>query len=97
MLAAFDRVLAAQPSALLILVPRHPERFERVAALCASYGCVRRTAGGAVGERDKVYLGDTMGELPLMLAAADVAFVGGSLVKVVATTCWSRQRWANLA
>ena len=34
-LAAFDRVLAAQPSALLILVPRHPERFERVAALCA--------------------------------------------------------------
>ncbi|WP_426697465.1 lipid IV(A) 3-deoxy-D-manno-octulosonic acid transferase [Aeromonas hydrophila] len=81
-LAAFDRVLAAQPSALLILVPRHPERFERVAALCAPYGCVRRTAGGAVGEHDKVYLGDTMGELPLMLAAADVAFVGGSLVKV---------------
>lgn len=82
MLAAFDRVLAAQPSALLILVPRHPERFERVAALCAPYGCVRRTAGSVVGERDKVYLGDTMGELPLMLAAADVAFVGGSLVKV---------------
>lgn len=57
MLAAFDRVLAAQPSALLITVPRHPERFERVAALCAPYGCVRRTAGSAVGERDKVYPG----------------------------------------
>ena len=46
------------------------------------YGCVRRTAGSVVGERDKVYLGDTMGELPLMLAAVGVAFVGGSLVKV---------------
>ena len=46
------------------------------------YGCVRRTAGSAVGERDKIYLGDTMGELPLMLAAADLAFVGGSLVPV---------------
>ena len=46
------------------------------------YGCVRRTAGSAVGESDKIYLGDTMGELPLMLAAADLAFVGGSLVPV---------------
>ena len=81
-LAAFDRVLKAHPSALLILVPRHPERFDRVAELCAPYGCVRRTAGSAVGERDKIYLGDTMGELPLMLAAADLAFVGGSLVPV---------------
>ncbi|MGE6136034.1 lipid IV(A) 3-deoxy-D-manno-octulosonic acid transferase [Aeromonas salmonicida] len=81
-LAAFDRVLQRHPQSLLILVPRHPERFDRVAELCAPYGCVRRTGGAPIRETDKVYLGDTMGELPLMLAAADVAFVGGSLVKV---------------
>ncbi|MDM5116130.1 lipid IV(A) 3-deoxy-D-manno-octulosonic acid transferase [Aeromonas salmonicida] len=81
-LAAFDLVLQRHPQALLILVPRHPERFVRVAELCAPYGCVRRTGGVPIRETDKVYLGDTMGELPLMLAAADVAFVGGSLVKV---------------
>ncbi|HEH9397091.1 TPA: lipid IV(A) 3-deoxy-D-manno-octulosonic acid transferase [Aeromonas salmonicida] len=81
-LAAFDLVLQRHPRALLILVPRHPERFDRVAELCAPYGCVRRTGGAPIRETDKVYLGDTMGELPLMLAAVDVAFVGGSLVKV---------------
>lgn len=81
-LAAFDLVLQRHPRALLILVPRHPERFDRVAELCAPYGCVRRTGGAPIRETGKVYLGDTMGELPLMLAAADVAFVGGSLVKV---------------
>ncbi|MNG96396.1 3-deoxy-D-manno-octulosonic acid transferase [compost metagenome] len=83
MLAAFDRVLVTHPEALLVLVPRHPERFERVAELCAPYGCVRRSAHHSViGASDKVYLGDTMGELPLMLAAADLAFVGGSLVPI---------------
>ncbi|RSM25717.1 lipid IV(A) 3-deoxy-D-manno-octulosonic acid transferase [Aeromonas salmonicida] len=81
-LAALDLVLQRHPQALLILVPRHPERFDRVAELCVPYGCVRRTGGTPIRETDKVYLGDTMGELPLMLAAADVAFVGGSLVKV---------------
>ncbi|MBL0459070.1 lipid IV(A) 3-deoxy-D-manno-octulosonic acid transferase [Aeromonas enteropelogenes] len=81
-LAAFDQVLTSHPDALLILVPRHPERFDRVAELCVSYGCVRRTSAAPVTATDKIYLGDTMGELPLMLAAADLAFVGGSLVKV---------------
>ncbi|MGL5332697.1 MAG: lipid IV(A) 3-deoxy-D-manno-octulosonic acid transferase, partial [Aeromonas veronii] len=69
-LAAFDLLLKRHPDALLILVPRHPERFDRVAEQCAPYGCVRRTDGAAVSAEDKVYLGDTMGELPLMLAAA---------------------------
>lgn len=83
-LAAFDLVLRDHPEALLILVPRHPERFDRVAELCAPYGCVRRTLQqeGALKPSDGVYLGDTMGELPLMLAAADLAFVGGSLVPI---------------
>lgn len=48
-LAAFDRVLVAQPSALLILVPRHPERFEQVAALCALR--LRATHGWLCGRR----------------------------------------------
>ncbi|MGY3932535.1 3-deoxy-D-manno-octulosonic-acid transferase [Aeromonas encheleia] len=81
-LTAFERVLRTHPEALLILVPRHPERFDRVAELCAPYGCVRRTSAASIRATDQVYLGDTMGELPLMLAAADLAFVGGSLVPV---------------
>ncbi|MGY6040123.1 lipid IV(A) 3-deoxy-D-manno-octulosonic acid transferase [Aeromonas sp. AE23HZ002T15] len=83
-LAAFARVQRDHPQALLILVPRHPERFDRVAELCAPYGCVRRTRqqGESLKPTDGVYLGDTMGELPLMLAAADLAFVGGSLVPI---------------
>ena len=67
---------------LLVLVPRHPERFESVAALCRQrgYHTVLRSDGVACTGEINVYVGDTMGELPLLYAAADVAFVGGSLV-----------------
>jgi 3-deoxy-D-manno-octulosonic-acid transferase len=84
MLAAHRRVRAAFPNALLVLVPRHPERFDRVAALVQRDGVAlaRRSAGGDCGDDCAVYLGDTMGELPMLLAAADVAFIGGSLVPV---------------
>ncbi|MBZ2190293.1 lipid IV(A) 3-deoxy-D-manno-octulosonic acid transferase [Alcanivorax sp. JB21] len=83
-LAAFARVRRAVPRALLILVPRHPQRFDGVFALCRSHGfvTVRRSDGVAPGDGIQVYLGDTMGELPLMFAASDLAFVGGSLVDV---------------
>lgn len=83
-LQAFKQVLAQMPAALLVLVPRHPQRFDAVAGLCASQGfsAVRRSTAGQVLPTTQVYIGDTMGELPLMLAAADVAFVGGSLVSV---------------
>lgn len=66
---------------LLILVPRHPERFERVGQLCESRGFViaRRSKGDASGQAD-ILLGDTMGELLLMFGASDIAFVGGSFV-----------------
>lgn len=66
---------------LLVLVPRHPERFASVAALCEKRGfvTVRRSSGSAPGQAD-ILLGDTMGELLLMLGASDMAFVGGSLV-----------------
>ncbi len=81
-LAAHRQVLRKLPEALLVLVPRHPERFEKVAQLCRSDGFTyaRRSAGDLCRSETAVYLGDTMGELTLFLAAADVAFVGGSLV-----------------
>jgi 3-deoxy-D-manno-octulosonic-acid transferase len=72
------------PGALLILVPRHPERFDRVARLCEARGfdTVRRSSGRDGSPATSVLLGDTMGELLLFYAASDVAFVGGSLVPV---------------
>ncbi|MHA6999347.1 lipid IV(A) 3-deoxy-D-manno-octulosonic acid transferase [Aeromonas schubertii] len=83
-LAAHRQVLTTHPDALLILVPRHPQRFDQVAALCDSeeLPCVRRARGELPRASTSIYLGDTMGELPLMLGAADVAFVGGSLVGI---------------
>ncbi len=84
-LEAFARVRQRIPDVLLILVPRHPQRFDSVAALVerCGFGLLRRSAGSA-GERAgaDVFLGDTLGELLLFYAAADVAFVGGSLVPV---------------
>jgi 3-deoxy-D-manno-octulosonic-acid transferase len=72
------------PNALLILVPRHPQRFEAVAELCRERGfsLARRSLGEWPSERTAVYLGDTMGELLTLYGAADLAFVGGSLVPV---------------
>lgn len=81
-LEAFDRLLQHCPGSLLVLVPRHPERFARVLALARRKGfrVVQRTRAGEDATQAQVFLGDTMGELPLFFAAADVAFVGGSLV-----------------
>ncbi len=83
-LAAHRRVLEAIPDALLLLVPRHPERFAAVAALidAAPFGFVTRSSGLRADAGVEVFLGDTMGELLVFYAAADVAFVGGSLVAV---------------
>ncbi len=81
-LDAFARVRRAVPDCLLVLVPRHPERFDEVAALCRQCGYVlaRRTDPGLGTLETAVFLVDRMGELPLFYAAGDVAFVGGSLV-----------------
>lgn len=70
------------PRALLVIVPRHPQRFDAVAALLDARGVRfrRRSAGGEVPADEAVFLGDTLGELPAYYAAADVAFVGGSLL-----------------
>ena len=80
-LDAFAQVRGARPDAALILVPRHPERFDAVAALIAArdFAMARRSRNDAT-EATAVLLGDSMGELMAFYAAADVAFVGGSLV-----------------
>jgi 3-deoxy-D-manno-octulosonic-acid transferase len=68
--------------ALLVLVPRHPERFDRVAQLIEESGfrMVKRSEQRPCDEGVGVFLGDTMGELTLFIGASDVAFIGGSLV-----------------
>ena len=81
-LAAHRRLLNQYPNALLMLVPRHPERFNTVFELCRREGfaTVRRSSGEPVSASTQVMLGDTMGELLFLYALADTAFVGGSLV-----------------
>ncbi len=83
-LDAFARVRASSPElarAVLVLVPRHPERFERVRQLCVARGfnTARRSELSWNDEND-ILLGNTMGELLLLFGASNVAFVGGSLV-----------------
>jgi 3-deoxy-D-manno-octulosonic-acid transferase len=84
-LEAQRRVRTAQPRALLVLAPRHPPRFAEVAEWLAQSGrrCARRSrpAGADAGECEVLLL-DTLGELLDFYAAADVAFVGGSLVPI---------------
>ncbi|EGA70914.1 3-deoxy-D-manno-octulosonic-acid transferase [Vibrio sinaloensis DSM 21326] len=81
-LRAHQALLKALPEALLIIVPRHPERFDSVNKLCSDYGMnvVRRTTDQPVSLSHHVYLADTMGELLDMLACAHICFMGGSLV-----------------
>lgn len=81
-LDAHRLVLKRFPLALLVLVPRHPERFDAVADMVRSRGFrfLRRSQSAAAEAASEVYLGDTMGELPVFFASADAAFVGGSLV-----------------
>lgn len=83
-LTAFQHIQQQFNNALLILVPRHPERFDKVAELIAkqSFSLARRSQQQAVSPEVSVFLGDSMGELLLWFALADVAFVGGSLVNV---------------
>ena len=81
-LRAHRQVLDALPDALLILVPRHPERFDSVARQVSEtgFGMVRRSSGALPAADQQVLVGDTMGELVFLYACADLAFVGGSLV-----------------
>ena len=83
-LAAHDSVRAKFPDALLLLVPRHPQRFDAVRSLlrlrAASFAL--RSTGALPAASEPVYLVDTIGELQMFYAASDLAFVAGSLVPI---------------
>ena len=82
LLQAFQSILASHPRAVMILAPRHPERFGPVAALLESFGIkfLRRSLWSGEPLAGGVLLLDTIGELSAVYGLADVAFVGGSLV-----------------
>ncbi|WP_253447335.1 lipid IV(A) 3-deoxy-D-manno-octulosonic acid transferase [Halomonas sp. Y3] len=84
LLVAHARLRERCPDAMLVLVPRHPQRFDAVAALCAQAGmpAARRSLDEWPTPDTAVYLGDTMGELLALYGAGDLAFVGGSLVPI---------------
>jgi 3-deoxy-D-manno-octulosonic-acid transferase len=84
LLRAFKGLVGRFPMALLVLVPRHPERFARAAQLARSAGLrVAFRSENPVCPRDyPCYIVDSMGVLPQYYAACDVAFVGGSMTRV---------------
>ncbi len=84
LLESYKALKASIPELLLVIAPRHPERFQEVYDLCERYRLktVKRTAQAICNHTTDIYLADTMGELKLLYAAADVAFIGGSLVPV---------------
>jgi len=83
-LDAHRQLLQVIPELLLVLVPRHPQRFAGVREMVSKQrlSVVARTDGKPCDASTQVFLGDTMGELTLFYAASDVAFVGGSLVPI---------------
>jgi 3-deoxy-D-manno-octulosonic-acid transferase len=80
-LDAFAQIKTKIENPLLVLVPRHPERFNQVAELCTATGfnLARRSCEDGV-DGAEILLGDTMGELMSFFGVCDIAFVGGSLV-----------------
>ena len=83
-LAAFESIRKQRRDVKLIIVPRHPERFSRVAAMCERTGltvAIRSQQPDDLNDTD-ILVGDTMGEMMIFYAASDIAFVGGSLVPI---------------
>jgi 3-deoxy-D-manno-octulosonic-acid transferase len=81
-LEIYKKIKQKIPELLLVIAPRHPERFADVKKLGEQLqlAVVMRTSGNVVNTETDVYLADTMGELKMLYAASDVAFVGGSMV-----------------
>ncbi len=81
MLEAHQRLLEVVPNALLILVPRHPERFESVTSLSLDkFEVQQRSSSQVIAEKTRVLVGDTMGEMMIFFGASDAAVVCGSFV-----------------
>lgn len=85
LLAAHRLVMAQRPDAVLVLVPRHPNRFDAVRSWLKAeqVNFVARSRNEVVTASTQVLLVDTLGELMTFYAAADIAFVGGSLIATV--------------
>jgi 3-deoxy-D-manno-octulosonic-acid transferase len=83
-LAAHALILQRIPEALLLLVPRHPERFDAVASLSEKRGfhTARRSRYDICTKDTSVYIGDSTGEMMLLYAVSDVAFVAGSFAPI---------------
>ena len=82
LLSIFRQLRTQHPELLLVLVPRHPERFDQVYQLAVDEGwCVARRSLNNINPQTDVVIGDTMGELSRFYASADLCFVGGSLVE----------------
>ncbi|GAL37587.1 lipid IVA 3-deoxy-D-manno-octulosonic acid transferase [Vibrio maritimus] len=82
-IAAHKGLLKTIPNALLLLVPRHPERFNQVEQLCIESGfSVERKSQtqGPISNTTTIFLGDTMGQMITYLVSSDVCFMGGSLI-----------------
>ncbi|PTP85298.1 lipid IV(A) 3-deoxy-D-manno-octulosonic acid transferase [Vibrio splendidus] len=81
-LDAHRQLLKDNPSALLMIVPRHPERFNQVTELAKQhqFNTITRTSQQPITSDIEVYIADTMGEMLVLLGGADVCFMGGSLV-----------------
>lgn len=92
LLEAHRRLLEKHPDLLLILVPRHPERFPTAKELTqkAGFSYTTRSSGEIPSSSTQVVIGDTMGELMLLYGIADLAFVGGSLVERGGITPWKQ-------
>lgn len=83
-LKIYPELKSEQPDLLLVIVPRHLERFSEVKKLCLTQGLnvVTRSSGNKIIKETDIFLVDRMGELKLFYAASDLSFVGGSLVPV---------------
>lgn len=81
-LDALSRIMASMPNLLLILVPRHPQRFDEIAGLIThrQFRLKRRSLEELPDAGTQVWLGDSMGEMAAYYAAADLALIGGSLL-----------------
>ncbi|MEZ8779115.1 lipid IV(A) 3-deoxy-D-manno-octulosonic acid transferase [Vibrio splendidus] len=81
-LDAHKQLLKDNPNTLLIIVPRHPERFSQVTKLAKQneFNTITRTSQQPITSDIEVYIADTMGEMLVLLGGADVCFMGGSLV-----------------
>ncbi|PHR62809.1 MAG: 3-deoxy-D-manno-octulosonic acid transferase [Robiginitomaculum sp.] len=85
LLAAHKSICEQHHNALLVLVPRHPERANNVARLCIRMGLppVRHSEGTILNKTMRVYLGDSIGDMGLWLRLGAPAFIGGSLISTL--------------